>query len=151
MKQKSGFTVIEMMVIVAILAILSAISVPNLISWRTNHQLNSQVREMQAVLQELRLQAIKANSPATITFNSRSYTITKINRSNPALNRTTTKELQPGVTVAADFGGGNTLTFNNRGMPPTGSINNGDGVTFKNQKGNTRSILVNIVGNTRIM
>lgn len=150
-KNKNGFTLMELMVVIAIFAALSAMVLPNLIRWRATHQLNSITRQMQSVIQGLRFQAIKDNSLATITFDEaqRTYTTSQVNRFNGHA-RSITVLLPPGIQVAANFAGGKVLGFNSDGLPAFGGKADGT-VTFTNEPGISRTIDVNpFTGNSRI-
>lgn len=68
MNQK-GFTVIEMVVIGAIIGILSAIAMPNFQVWVANHRLRNDVAQLEGDLQVARITAINRNAPVTVLFN----------------------------------------------------------------------------------
>lgn len=75
-KTKSGFTLIEVMVVLAVIAILSTIAIPNFSSWRTNMYVKAAARDIYSSMQEARLLAVKENSSTAIVFdttNSRYY------------------------------------------------------------------------------
>ncbi|MBD1399405.1 GspH/FimT family pseudopilin [Pelobacter sp. M08fum] len=65
-----GFTLIEIIIAMAIFAILAAIAVPNFNVWRQNSQLRSDVRLILGALQQARVEAITRNQPVTITFDN---------------------------------------------------------------------------------
>ena len=46
-KDKEAFTVIELLVVVALMAILASLSVPSLLRWIYNERINSYIRELQ--------------------------------------------------------------------------------------------------------
>jgi prepilin-type N-terminal cleavage/methylation domain-containing protein len=46
MKKKSGFTVVELLVVLAVLAIFFAIGVPNFMSWIPKYRLKSAARDL---------------------------------------------------------------------------------------------------------
>ncbi len=147
MKDNAGFTIMELMIVIAIIGILAGISIPNIVSWRDNHQLNSMAREVQSIIQGARQSAIKENSTVTITFDSGAKRIisSHSNRSTGTVKVVTTN-LRPGIILSANFGGNSVLSYNNRGLPSSGI----GSVIFTNQKGDSRSIIVNITGNSRI-
>ena len=68
MRKDSGFTLIELMVIIAIIAVVTAITIPNLIGWLPNHRLGTASRDILSVLQQVRLRAVKDNADAAIQF-----------------------------------------------------------------------------------
>jgi prepilin-type N-terminal cleavage/methylation domain-containing protein len=110
-KQKSGFTLIELMVAIAILAVLVAISIPAYLSWRPNYRLRSAVLDLQTNMQLTRMEAIRYNQNCSINFNNPGtdqYTIPCLN------NKTVTlADYTGGVT----FGGAvATITFTSRGL-----------------------------------
>ncbi len=82
MQNKSGFSVLELMVVLGIIAILSAIITPSVIRWYQNQGLRSAVSELQGNLQLAKLSAIRQNQSCAVNFNtdSRSYTIPCVNK-----------------------------------------------------------------------
>ncbi|UCG14627.1 MAG: GspH/FimT family pseudopilin [Deltaproteobacteria bacterium] len=63
-----GFTIAEMMIIVAILAFVAAFALPNMSEWTANFRLNSAVRDLVANLQYAKMEAARKNLNCTITF-----------------------------------------------------------------------------------
>ncbi|MBU1568910.1 MAG: prepilin-type N-terminal cleavage/methylation domain-containing protein, partial [Proteobacteria bacterium] len=59
MRNKKGFSLFELMIVIGIIAILSAITVPNLIGWYHNQGLRSAVVELQSNLQLAKMFAVK--------------------------------------------------------------------------------------------
>ena len=55
----AGFTVTELMVVIAILAILAASGIPMVTSWLPNHRLNVAARDLFSNFQLAKLTAIK--------------------------------------------------------------------------------------------
>jgi type IV fimbrial biogenesis protein FimT len=76
MKKNAGFSLIELMVVIAIVGTLSAIAIPNVINWRNNAQVNSAARGLLSDLQNARSMAVKENLNCTVLFNDDgSYTL----------------------------------------------------------------------------
>ena len=68
MRKNSGFTLIELMVTIAIIAIVSAIAIPGYMSWLPNYRLKSAVLDLEGNIQRTRLQAIKYNQTWAVLF-----------------------------------------------------------------------------------
>jgi len=68
MNKQSGFTLIELCVAVAIMAVLSVIAIPNMIAWRANAQLNSTGRDIFSALQYCRVEASRRGAPVMLDF-----------------------------------------------------------------------------------
>ncbi|MDM8541102.1 GspH/FimT family protein [Desulfococcaceae bacterium HSG9] len=66
---ESGFSMVEALVSMAILAIIAAIAIPNLITFKQNSQLSAASRELFSGFQQAKMTAIKRNANCTITFN----------------------------------------------------------------------------------
>jgi len=69
-KRQSGFTLIEMMVVIGIFAIVSAIAIPNFISWLPGMRLNGAARQVMGDLMAARMNAVKQNNRFRVFFNS---------------------------------------------------------------------------------
>ena len=65
---ESGFTMIEMMIAVAIVGIASVIAIPSYIEWKARHDLREAVSEIASDLNLARVVAINRNRQATVTI-----------------------------------------------------------------------------------
>lgn len=76
-RKNSGFSAVELMVVIAIIAILTAITVPNVLSWIPAKRLRAASDELYGNLQYARMMAIKNNVDWAISFNfsGNSYTV----------------------------------------------------------------------------
>ena len=75
-KLNGGFTLLEMMVVIAIIAISVSLAVPNLMLWFDNLSVKSAARDLYSAMQEARMIAVEQNTSVAIVFdttNSRYY------------------------------------------------------------------------------
>lgn len=141
-----GFTLMELMVTIAIMAVLATIAIPNAIAWRNNAQFNASVRRVKDTIEATRMAAVKSHLPADFIFASPTSYDTQtreVAAGAVALRPVVTHQLEPGVTMA--FNNGGQITFNSRGM--TG--NNGT-ITLQHTNGRTSQIVVSILGSSFI-
>ncbi len=68
-KFQSGFSLMELMVVIAIIGILSGIALPNFLSMRADSMLRGAVRELVGNIQKTRMNSIKNNETWAIQFN----------------------------------------------------------------------------------
>ena len=66
MKQHSGFTLVELMITLALVAILATIGVPNFMNFIVNNRLAAQTNELVSALNLARSEAIKRNTRVTV-------------------------------------------------------------------------------------
>ncbi len=154
MTKNSGFTLIELMIVIAIIGVISAIAVPNMIAWRANHQLSGSAREVLSAINGARLEAVKNNAFVTVTFDTGARVLTTVitNRVS-GVDRTITTPLKPDVDIdSAVFSGSNAFRFNSRGLPVKLADNNfaSGTVTLTNAKGDSLEVIMASTGVTRI-
>ena len=68
-KNDTGFTLIELVVVITIIAIASAIAIPNVLNWLPDIRLNSAARDLYAIMMKAKVEAAKRNSTCTLVFN----------------------------------------------------------------------------------
>ena len=77
--KQSGFTLIEMMIVIAILGIFAGIAIPNYLSYMPKHRLNGAARQVMGDLMLARMQAVSQNNEFMVFFdlsiNNHEYTI----------------------------------------------------------------------------
>jgi type IV fimbrial biogenesis protein FimT len=89
----AGFSITELMVVMAIGGIIMGIAAPSFMRWLPDMRLSSAAREVATDLQMARMKAISKNTTYTVTFNSNAYTFGTDTRS--------ISTLYPGITVTA--------------------------------------------------
>lgn len=156
MKQSTnrGFTLVELMVTIAIVGIVSAIAIPNMIGWRAERTLRGAINNMQADMQLARMRAIREAEVVAVVFNpgTRSYRIWVDANKNWALDpgeqelRSVT--LPVGVTFSGNpFGANQRTRFTSKGMPE--AFMNGS-VTLQNNSPTPLRLVLSKVGRLRI-
>jgi len=71
-----GFSLLELMVVIAIIAISAAFAIPNLFSDIPKYNLSAGARELLSAMQLARMTAIKENSNVVLSFNSGTRSLT---------------------------------------------------------------------------
>lgn len=74
LKTEAGFTLTEVMVVVAIIGILTAFAIPNYLDWSKKYKLKDAVGLIHANLNMARMNAINQNTTATVTVTQASAT-----------------------------------------------------------------------------
>lgn len=70
-----GFTLVEMMVVIGILAVLAVIALPSFLSWRQNAQLRGAVYNLRGDMEQAKTRAARENSNVAIEFFSDHYLV----------------------------------------------------------------------------
>ncbi len=68
-RHQGGFTLAELMMVIAIIGILSAIGIPAMVSTYPDYQLKAAARDIVSNFQKAKLEAAKRNTWVTVTFN----------------------------------------------------------------------------------
>jgi prepilin-type N-terminal cleavage/methylation domain-containing protein len=148
MRKNSGFTLTELMVTIAIIAILASLAIPNFIAWLPNYRLRSGAEDVQSTLQLARITAIKENATVKVEFNTANETYEASVQKSGVERIFRTGRMPAGVDIfSAGFGGGAFVKFDSQGT----AINNTHGdAEVRNNSGRTKKITVYITGNSRI-
>jgi type IV fimbrial biogenesis protein FimT len=142
MNKNLGFTIMELMTTIAIIALVAAIAVPNMISWRSGTRLQGAVDNLRGDLQWAKLKAVQENGSVKVDF-SVSADNDEYQVSGSGLI-TKTRQLPPGVRIDpgnTSFSGNGYVTFNNRGFP-----DNSGTVAIVSSDGKGRTIDLNRLG-----
>ena len=71
-KRESGFTLIEMMIVIAVLTIMASIAIPNFMSLLPGMRLNGAARQVMGDLMAARMKAVKLNKRTKVFFDTSS-------------------------------------------------------------------------------
>lgn len=153
MKRKTGFTLMELMIAIAIISILAAVATPPVLQWFQNRKIVSATQTVFSSLQSARLQSVKENELTIVSFDSsNSYRVFLDLNQNHVWDAGTDRmldrvKLPDGVIIssAAFPAGTKWIGFNGQGFPSSaGSIGLAD------TNGRTSQVSVNITGNMQV-
>ena len=158
MHKDSGFSIIEMLIVIAVLAVIAAIAVPHMIGSRGAANLRGAVENLKGDLQLAKLKAVQESGTVAVSFAGTWYWVFTDDGptqeghydENPPdeERRFRARELPAGVSIdllSTDFGGNNYLRFNNRGLPE-----NTGKVVVESSSGGQRTIELNRLGRINI-
>ena len=156
MQRRAGFTLLELIVVIAVIAIIAGIGIPNLITWRNNVKIRGATNNLRGDMELAKMKAIRENAYVVVQFASDEYTIFVDDGEGGATagdwSRTGDELLVinrqlSGVTI--DLG---STTFNNdrtrfdgRGLP-----GNWGTVVITDSIGNQRQISLSLVGRLNV-
>lgn len=156
MNNKSGFSVLELLVSVAMISILAAVAVPNFEAWLSGHRLSSSARDIYSLYQLSRLRAVKEKSDVYVTINETTgdYNafvdngagggITNNGKQDGTELTIKSGKLEKGVTMVGVSVPA--IQFTSRGFPRQF----GTTVTIKNVQNVQKSIVLSQTGHVRV-
>ncbi len=96
MRNAKGFSLLELMIVLGIVMVVSAISVPSLIKASRGYQLQSSAREIAQALQSAKFKAIGANTSKTVSINTATNSFVNSTGTTTALPANVKFEALPG-------------------------------------------------------
>jgi prepilin-type N-terminal cleavage/methylation domain-containing protein len=143
-KDKRGVTLIELVVVIAIIAIGAVLLAPNIGAWLPNYRLRSATQEVVSLLRTAQMKAISTNREYQVSFNpgAGSFILQYHNSGTDWPNEGETQTLPKGITISgisfpscpAPANSNNCAQFNPNSTSSTGSI------TLRNTKGTEKRI-----------
>jgi type IV fimbrial biogenesis protein FimT len=134
-----GFTLMEVMIVTAIIGLLSAIAVPNYLQWQSRYQLKEAAMEITSELMMSRFLAMNRNVAITTTFTISGGQLTTFAtdpNGNPLITQVTRL---PKVTNFVLVGGGN-LQFGSSGLRASGTPGSDQLIQVTNDTGKVYSV-----------
>lgn len=134
---KRGVTLLELVIVFAIIAIGAVLAIPNLGPWVANYRLRTATRDITSTLRVAQMRAVSVNLNYQVAFDLGARTfILRRNTGGVWVDEGIAQTLPTGISIATNFG--TTLTFN-----PNSTITPGitSDITLQSTKG-TRTIRV---------
>ncbi len=166
LKKSKGFTLLELMVVVAVIGIMAMITAPNLVSGLPTYRIKAAVRDCTSQLRYARTLAIKDKRDVAVSFDPDKGVCVLDGRRFPPTGCFSDKygsgvrfgsgEATTGVngeSVPSDGISFNdsSLTFTSRGMADFGAGNVNGAVYFTNNRGDAYAVTVNVAGAVALM
>ena len=139
-RKNSGFTLTELMVAIAVVAIVLSIAVPNIIGWMPKYRLGSAARNVLSAIEFTRLTAVRQYADAQIQFNpgNSSYTVSVNGRNVKG------DTLPAGISITDVTFDDDNVEFDRQG------ISDQSGTVELSGDSGTKEIAVKVSGNARI-
>lgn len=78
-QKNKGFTLIEALVVIFLMALISALAVPGMMNWLSMTKLNGAVNNLKGSLELAKLRAIQENGPVAVNFYGNRYEVFRDN------------------------------------------------------------------------
>jgi len=149
MRQAKGFTLLELMIVIAVLGILAAVAIPNFVSQMPKYRLNGAARQVMGDLMWARMQAVSLNRRVKVFFlsNNHEYKIC-----DDADNNGTVADGEGDVQLKDIHNEYHDVTIGSNNDPifsPRGTATNLPTITLTNPSG-SKTITISIAGRVSI-
>lgn len=153
MSRNKGFTLVEVMIVIAIFAVIAAVITPTFLASRDHSKVKGDAVNLRAVFESAKLRAIKHNTNVVVRFpDATSYQVfIDTNRNNvqdAGEDLIANETLAPGVTITSNTFTDNDMAFNPRGM--ANGPNSTGTITMTSPGGESYSVVVSSFGRVRI-
>lgn len=119
--ERHGFTLVELLVVIAMMAILSSLAVMGFSSWRAKYGVESAAKEIYATLMKARSDAATTNTPYLVTFAAHQVQAGPDADGDNAIDGTPVTLDYANYTVNFAL---TPISFDRRGLADTGGVDN---------------------------
>lgn len=110
--KNAGFSLYELMTVIGIIAVLSAIAVPGIIGWLPKHRVSVAARDVKSALEYTRLTAVRQSNNATLNFDFNNEQISIVDAVGTTIRNV---QMPPDVDLAS-VSLGNPVQFDDKGI-----------------------------------
>ncbi len=157
MQKNNGFTILEVVIVIAIIAIVAAIAIPNMLGARGEARLNGVVNNLKGDLNGAKMMAVRENAFVVVNFFANRYEIFVDNGLDANAENWTrdaderrllNRQLPAGVAIDLAFTDlpGDRMRYNRRGLPQNLPPSNLGRVAVATTDGTRRVIEINRLG-----
>jgi len=114
-RRAAGFTMVELMIVVTIVAILGAIAMPTMRSVVENSRIRAAGESIQSGLAQARAEAVRLNTQVEFVLQATDWQIRRVD-SGVVLQQASGKELNNSLTFTATPDGADRITYNAFGL-----------------------------------
>jgi prepilin-type N-terminal cleavage/methylation domain-containing protein len=137
---KRGITLMELIIVMAIIAMGAVLMVPNIAAWLPNYRLRSATRDIVSSMRVAQMKAVTSNIQYRVSFDNgnNSYVIQRQTTAglNNFVDEGGTQSLPLGITFNSITFGGSLVVFNPNSTASSGNM------VLKNPKGTQKTISV---------
>ncbi|MEE8430495.1 MAG: GspH/FimT family pseudopilin [Candidatus Desulfatibia sp.] len=133
MRKQDGFTIVELIIVIAVMGIMAAIAVPNFMSYLPDARLKSAARDLYSNLRRAKIGAIKSNKKWAIVFNADAGTYEVCSGKGPDNSWRGTDNDVVKKVILSDYGSGVTFGRGSATDPIGGTFGN-DFITYSSPR-----------------
>jgi len=144
--KRSGFSLVELMIVIAIIGILSSIAIPAWNRYRQNADLKTAARAIAGDFFNMKQRAVGEQTRYRITFDlaNHRYQLIRGSIGNDVVQTRNLSEFGAGITLTGTTFANDTVNFFTRGTTDWGAV------SLKNALESTATITANPVGRTHV-
>jgi Tfp pilus assembly protein FimT len=156
MRKIDGFTFIEAIIVIFILALIAGIGTPSILAWRSAAKLKGAADNLKGDLELAKLKAIQENNKVAINFKANKYTVFKDDGATQGVHDSSedlygSRTLPAGVIIDLvqtgfndDGLGGKYMRFSGKGTATNGTA------YLVNSRGAIKKVIISILGKISI-
>ena len=143
-RKNKGFSLIELIIVIALIGIIAAIAAPNFTRYRDNTNLREAARDLASDIQLYKQRAMAENVNYRVTFSGNNYLIER----GATWDDVATKAVganNASIVINSNTYAGGIILFSPRGTTTSGTL-----VLKHNGRGSTASITTSTMGRVRV-